>query len=288
MQPATTLTIALITVFGTGGVGILIATGGSWQRLRHSVLTQRYLSWLALALIYTLAVNNGVRGAAILASALAIQSAREAAPLLGLRQLYRTILIGCCGLLPLLAPIAGQWSISAVFLIALLLPIARGRVAELELAVKLIFGVLLIGWTLAHLVLLAQAGSAWLALALLGTAVSDVCAFTIGSLIGGPALTPRISPNKTWAGLIGNLGGAALALLLIAPMLPDLSWITSLTVIAFIGCGGCLGDLAESLLKRWAGVKDAGSWLPGFGGLLDRIDSLLIVAPLLAALLALR
>lgn len=288
MQPATTLTIALITVFGTGGLGILIATGGSWQRLRHSVLTQRYLSWLALALIYTLAINNGVRGAAILASALAIQSAREAAPLLGLKQLYRAILIGCCGLLPLLVPIAGQWSISAVFLIALLLPIARGRVAELELAVKLIFGVLLIGWTLAHLVLLAQAGSAWLALALLGTAVSDVCAFTIGSLLGGPALTPRISPNKTWTGLIGNLGGAALALLLIAPMLPDLNWITALAVIAIIGCGGCLGDLAESLLKRWAGVKDAGSWLPGFGGLLDRIDSLLIVAPLLAALLALR
>ena len=288
MQPATTLTIALITVFGTGGLGILIATGGSWQRLRHSVLTQRYLSWLALALIYTLAVSNGVRGAAILASALAIQAAREAAPLLQLKQIYRAILIGCCGLLPLLVPIAGQWSISAVFLLALLLPIARGRVAELELAVKLIFGVLLIGWTLAHLVLLAQAGSAWLALALLGTAVSDVCAFTLGSLLGGPALTPRISPHKTWAGLIGNLGGAALALLLIAPMLPDLSWLTSLAVIAIIGCGGCLGDLAESLLKRWAGVKDAGSWLPGFGGLLDRIDSLLIVAPLLAALLALR
>ncbi|MBV9791458.1 MAG: phosphatidate cytidylyltransferase [Chloroflexi bacterium] len=288
MQPATTLTIALITVFGTGGLGILITTGGSWQRLRHSVLTQRYLSWLALALIYTLAVGNGVRGAAILASALAIQAAREAAPLLQLKQLYRTILIGCCGLMPLLLPIAGQWSISAILLIALVLPIVRGRVAELELAVKLIFGVLLIGWTLAHLVLLAQAGPAWLALALLGTAVSDVCAFTLGSLLGGPALTPRISPNKTWSGLIGNLGGATLALLLIAPMLPDLSWRLALAVIAIIGCGGCLGDLAESLLKRWAGVKDAGGWLPGFGGLLDRIDSLLIVAPLLAALLALR
>lgn len=288
MQATTTLTIALITVFGTGGLGILIATGGSWQRLRHSVLTQRYLSWLALALVYSLAVRNGVVGAAILAGALAVQAAREAALLLQLKQLYRAVLIGCCGLLPLLAPIFGQWSISAVFLIALLLPIVRGNVAELELAVKLIFGVLLIGWTLAHLVLLAQAGSAWLALALLGTAVSDVCAFTLGSLMGGPALTPRISPNKTWAGLIGNLGGAALGLLLLAPLLPDLSWIAAVAVIAIIGCGGCLGDLVESLLKRWAGVKDAGNWLPGFGGLLDRIDSLLVVAPLLAGLVALR
>ena len=85
-----------------------------------------------------------------------------------------------------------------------------------------------------------------------------------------------LSPNKTLGGLVGAVLGAALILTLLGRITPGL-------VIA-VGLGGVLGDLLESLVKRTAGVKDAGSWLPGFGGLLDRIDSLLLVLPLAAVL----
>ncbi|HEU5327509.1 MAG TPA: phosphatidate cytidylyltransferase [Thermomicrobiales bacterium] len=282
-----TLLTALATAFGAGGVGIVVATGGSWRRLQASVLTRRYLTWLALALVYGIPAAFGATGAMLLATALAIQAAREAAPLLGLAGIYRRALIALCGVMPiLLLAGAGAWVAGLALLVALGLAIGRGRADELDAAARLLFGAMLIGWTLAHLALLARFGTGWLVLALFGTAVSDVCAFTAGSLAGGPKLAPRVSPGKTWAGLAGNLCGAALALLLIAPLLPKLTFIQLVGIVAAIGLGGCLGDLGESLLKRQADVKDAGHWLPGFGGLLDRIDSLLVVAPLLAFFVA--
>ena len=85
-----------------------------------------------------------------------------------------------------------------------------------------------------------------------------------------------LSPNKTVGGLAGALTGTVIVLGLLDSL--------SLGAAVAIGVGGVLGDLLESLIKRTAGVKDAGAWLPGFGGLLDRVDSLLLVLPLAAVL----
>ncbi len=283
MEESRTLVAALATAFGVGGAGILVATRGSWRQLRDSVLARRYLSWLALAFVYALLALGGVPGATLLAVALAMQAAREAASLLRLKGVYRGTLVALCAAIPLLLVAgAGSWAVGMILLVALGLPIARGRVDELEDSTRMAFGAALIGWTLGHLVVLAQEATGWLILALFGTAVSDVCAFTVGSLVRGPKLVPHLSPRKTWAGLGGNLLGAALALLLVAPLLPPLDYGSAAILVALIGIGACVGDLSESLLKRWAGVKDAGDWLPGFGGLLDRVDSLLVVTPLLA------
>ena len=283
MEARATLATALATAFGAGGIGIIIATGGDWRRLRESVLTRRYLTWLALAAAYGLPLLAGLPGVTLLAAALALQAAREAAPLLRLDGAYRRALLALCAAMPLLLVAgAGEWALGLALLVALGLPLARGRADELDAAARLLFGAGLIGWTLGHLAVLAKLDLGWVVFALLGTAVSDVGAFAVGSLAGGPKLAPRLSPGKTWAGLAGNLGGAALALALIAPLLPPLGPGRLAAVAAVIGLGGCAGDLGESLLKRRAGVKDAGAWLPGFGGLLDRVDSLLAVAPLLA------
>jgi phosphatidate cytidylyltransferase len=113
-----------------------------------------------------------------------------------------------------------------------------------------------------------------------GVALSDVGAFCTGKIIGGPKLAPRLSPNKTWGGALGNLLGAALAVMLMNMAFLHLHWWQCCILALAIGVGSLWGDLLESLLKRQRGVKDAGTLLPGFGGLLDRIDSLLLVAPL--------
>lgn len=288
MDHAETLLTALGTVFGAGGLGIMVTTRGRLARLRDSVLVRRYLTWLGLAVAYGVPTLLGLPGVTVLATALAIGAARELGPLLRLDRPYRLALLALCATLPALTLAGGDgWVAGLVLLTAGTLPVLRGRPGETGQAAGLVFGALLAGWAPAQLVPLAQAGSGWVALALFGTAVSDVCAFTVGSLLGGPRLAPRVSPGKTWGGFVGNLVGAALALRLIAPMLPPLGVATALAIVLVIACGGCFGDLIESAIKREAGVKDAGGWLPGFGGLLDRIDSLIAVAPLLALLLAL-
>ena len=111
---------------------------------------------------------------------------------------------------------------------------------------------------------------------------SDVGAYFIGKFIGKRKLVPNISPNKTWEGFIGGIllaiGFAALSTLIFFPELPYKVSIPLAIFMAIIGVGG---DLAESAMKRGAKTKDAANLLPGHGGLLDRLDSLLFNAPIL-------
>ena len=112
---------------------------------------------------------------------------------------------------------------------------------------------------------------------------TDIGAYFAGRAIGGPKLAPSISPNKTVAGLLGGVAAATViaGLWVYAARLPGmLLWIAALFAV-----GAHLGDLFESGLKRRAGVKDSGTWLPGHGGLLDRLDGLVPVAILTAALM---
>ncbi|MEX0839493.1 MAG: phosphatidate cytidylyltransferase, partial [Parvibaculum sp.] len=114
----------------------------------------------------------------------------------------------------------------------------------------------------------------------------DIGAYFAGRFIGGPKLAPRISPKKTWAGLIGGMMGAAMV------GMGTSLWIGlgSPVLLALIGVGMTVieqaGDFFESALKRRAGVKDSGTLIPGHGGILDRVDGLVAVA-IGAALLAL-
>ena len=108
------------------------------------------------------------------------------------------------------------------------------------------------------------------------TWATDILAYFAGRSIGGPKLAPRISPNKTWAGLAGGVAGAALLGWLTArnfEMEPIFHWLGG--PMALIAQAG---DLYESWVKRRAGVKDSGTLLPGHGGVLDRLDGLLAVA----------
>jgi phosphatidate cytidylyltransferase len=141
-----------------------------------------------------------------------------------------------------------------------------------------------IPWLLTYVVLLREhtVGGPGVLLAIgVAVAASDVFAYVVGRAVPSRKLAPRLSPNKTIAGVAGNAIGAVLGLALMhvakPTALPDAIYF-SLAVVVLAGC--VWGDLLESLIKRQFGAKDTGGWLPGFGGLLDRIDSLLVVAPL--------
>lgn len=113
----------------------------------------------------------------------------------------------------------------------------------------------------------------------------DSGAYFAGRAIGGPKLAPSISPNKTWAGLIGGMAAAGIfaGVLMILFRLP-IGFVLATPLLAVLAQ---IGDLYESHLKRVAGVKDSGNLLPGHGGLMDRLDGLVAVAPAAALLVSL-
>ena len=161
-------------------------------------------------------------------------------------------------------------------------------------------GPVYVGFLLAHIPLLAQIGDtgdlagygygyelgrSWLLFALLTTFATDSGAYFVGRLTGRHKMAPQLSPGKTWEGAAGGLAAAASAALLLS-LLPQQylnlgldGWQPALVGMA-VGIAAQGGDLLESALKRLAGVKDAGALFPGHGGMLDRLDSLLLTLPL--------
>jgi phosphatidate cytidylyltransferase len=111
---------------------------------------------------------------------------------------------------------------------------------------------------------------------------ADIGAYFVGRRLGGPRLAPRISPGKTWSGFLGSILIAALTGLIVALATDAARPVAAATMGAGLAVIAQAGDLAESALKRRAGVKDTSSLIPGHGGLLDRVDGLLFAAPALA------
>ncbi len=146
-------------------------------------------------------------------------------------------------------------------------------------------GILYIGWLLSHFVTLRELddGRNWVFLALFTTFASDTAAFFVGRALGKHHLAPRISPGKTWEGAIAGVFGAImLSLFFTLPKLftvsnplylQDFSYWQAILLGLLISIFGQLGDLVESLLKRNMGVKESGTLIPGHGGVLDRLDS---------------
>ena len=146
-------------------------------------------------------------------------------------------------------------------------------------------GLIILSVMLAHGVALAaergESGVLLVAAVCLGCAGSDVGAFIVGKRFGSVPLAPSLSPNKTREGLIGNILGGAVGIAILAPALSSVGGpLLFVGLVVIVGLGSVWGDLLESAAKREFGVKDAGSWLPGFGGILDRVDSLLLALPL--------
>jgi phosphatidate cytidylyltransferase len=133
---------------------------------------------------------------------------------------------------------------------------------------------------------LEHSGRDWLLFALLVTFATDTGAFLIGRRWGQHKMCPAISPQKTWEGAAGGLVLAVLASVGLGVLLdPGLARWQQALIGATVGVVAQLGDLSESTLKRVSQVKDAGSIIPGHGGVLDRLDSLLFSIPFVFYLL---
>lgn len=147
-------------------------------------------------------------------------------------------------------------------------------------------GIIYIGWMLSHFIPLRQLDSAvgddigrdWVLFALFTNIAVDTAAFFVGSAWGKHRLAVAISAKKTWEGAVAGFAAAiatALVLTIILPNLADVPYWQAAILGALVGIFAQLGDLAESLLKRSVGLKDSGTIVPGHGGLLDRMDSII-------------
>ena len=141
-----------------------------------------------------------------------------------------------------------------------------------------------VGATITTLGLLRRdfpSGAGWVLLALMFAWLADTGGYFFGRFLGKTPLYPAVSPKKTRAGFVGALVGASVGTLIgHFTFLPELDLARGIPLAVVCGAAGQLGDLAESLLKRSTGIKDSGALVPGHGGMLDRIDALLVVGPL--------
>lgn len=172
--------------------------------------------------------------------------------------------------------------LSCVFLFILQFSHTDNTQALVSIALTL-FGMLYISWFLSFVIKIRfmQGGVMWLAYLLAVTKAADIGAYTAGTLFGKHTLIPHVSPKKSVEGLFGGLLLSVVVSELFKPLLP-LDFIhTHLWLLGlFIGGIGQVGDLSESLMKRFCNAKDSGAIFPGMGGVLDAIDSIIFTAPI--------
>ncbi len=182
----------------------------------------------------------------------------------------------------------GAASLSVVFILLVLSVLFMGTSRDLALAIPhlgiSLFGVLYIGFLLSHVAMTQSlpGGKRWALFLILTVWAGDICALLSGSLFGRHRLYPKISPKKTYEGLMGGIvGSIAVALAFGSLFLPGIGKPVLALLAAGIGILGQFGDFSESMIKRSAHVKDSGNLIPGHGGMLDRLDSFLFSSPFL-------
>jgi phosphatidate cytidylyltransferase len=246
--------------------------------------------------LFPLVVWATWKGGLVFAAVLALAAALGAAEVvlmfapLGLPEAYG---IAVAGLFPLAPWLAGggfpDWAPVALPFAGIGLLTLHLLGTELDAVLRRASGVALAWIYVAPVVaavvsLRLRFGFGWVLLSFVLAWANDTAAYFAGRFLGRHKMIPRISPKKTWEGFAGGAAGSVAGALAMRAFDPvgDLAQITPAGAVA-LGLGSAvlapLGDLAESMLKRAAQVKDSGRLIPGHGGLLDRIDALLFVAP---------
>lgn len=262
-----------VTIIILGLAGIAVALS------RKRELIDKWTTWALIVPVVGIPIWIGRGPTTVLAIVLAELAVLEYARLARLQSIDRLVLVVLAAAYPLLAWQQPSWLaiVPLVVLLCALPSVLSGDTVDgVRRSAMTAFGSVWICWSLAHLVILWEDAF----LVCFAAAATDVAAWCGGKGFRRFAWARRplsqLSPNKTVGGLAGAVIGAFVVLTLLGTI--------SVGLVVAVALGGVLGDLIESMVKRQAGVKDAGTWLKGFGGLLDRIDSLLLVLPLAAVL----
>ncbi len=273
--------------------GLLVMTLTQVKNLKRMIAStgfKKFCSWLVIVPCLMLAIYSGKVPFLLFVFFLMWKASSEVLRLLRIPPFYKRVFffnnVITAGVM-ILAPIFASYLPAVYFLIVFVAAGLRNQMfGVVRHAAFSIIGSIWIGYFLALLVLIhALAEGPTLVMVIFGMViVSDVFAFLLGSLfreigIGGSPVARNLSPNYVVAGAVGNIVGAFLSFMMFGLSLDFPWWMIGLVVVLG-GIGAAYGDLAESILKRIAGVKDSSELIPFHGGMMDRIDSLLFVVPI--------
>lgn len=287
----------------TAGVFVLLAAASlvaylAAGRPGGSELTARVRSWWIMAAIFALALMLGRVAMLVFLGLVSFLALKEYLSLIPTRRADRTVLFWVYLAIPLQFYWVGTdwYGMFAIFIpvyMLLFLPLPMLIKGETQGFLKAIgslsWGLMATVYSISHaafLLVLPAAGNpvargaGLLLFLVLLTEFNDVAQYIWGRTLGRHKVIPRVSPNKTWEGLIGGVATTSLLSCLLAPLLTPLAAWPALALGAFLGVAGFVGDITISAIKRDLGIKDSGTLIPGHGGILDRLDSLTYTAPL--------
>jgi phosphatidate cytidylyltransferase len=288
--------IFAVLVLSTLVVGVLRAVRPEkdWHKL-----TQRIYTWWILATIFTVAIVASRTASIVFFAFASFLALKEFLSLIPTRRADRRVLFWAYLAIPLqyywvYAEWYGMFIIFIPVYMFLLLPLRMISIGQTEgflrAAGTLHWGLMTMVFSLSHAAFLLilrlrespedLPGPGLVLYLVVLTQLNDVLQFIWGKLLGRRRIAPTVSPRKTWAGFLGGAATTVLLATLVGPFLTPMNHGQAVVAGFIIGVGGFAGDLCLSAMKRDLHVKDSGFFLPGHGGVLDRLDSLTYTAPL--------
>lgn len=301
IQPSTNLVFAAVVIFAmllVASVAVALLQRAKPEK-DFRELQQRVRSWWIICVLFLGAVLLGGAAGLLLFALISYLALKEYFSLIPTRRVDRRVLFWAYLAIPIqyFWIYIGWYGMFIIFIpvfMFLIVPIRLVSLQEtkgfLRAAGMIQWGLMVTVFCLSHAAWFfvpttdnynTIAGGASLAFFLVAlTELNDIAQYCWGKRLGKRKIIPGVSPNKTWAGFWGGVGTSAVLSFLLAPYFTPMDTVSALVVGVGIGIFGFLGDVSMSAVKRDLGIKDSGSILPGHGGILDRVDSLMFTAPL--------